>query len=88
MSISCYAQNMARQLYLYIVTADGLVAGPSEEAHRHVWKWGHNQAVDLLCVTCEHCLTLLVLDPKKYVAYYFIYYIFILLVIVFYGIEI
>lgn len=63
--------NTARPdvLYLYAVTADSLVTGPGEEAHRHVRGGRHQQTVDFVRVTLKHCLALPGLDTQKQNAY-------------------
>lgn len=47
------------------VTADGFIAGPGEETRHHVQGGGHQEAVDFVCVACEHGLTVPVLGEKN-----------------------
>lgn len=52
-------------MHLDAVTADGFIAGPGEETRHHVQGGGHQEAVDFVCVTCEHGLTVPVLGEKN-----------------------
>lgn len=52
-------------MYLYAVTADRLVTGPGEKTCWQVWERRHQQTVDFVCVTSEHCLALPALDKQR-----------------------
>lgn len=52
-------------LYLYTVTANGLVTGSSVKACGHGREGRHQQTVDFVCVTLKHCLALSGLDIHR-----------------------